>query len=102
MTTLLGAAEEADLAPAVAPAVMEAAKTKAEFAGESLKAIKAAAKESGDASAVKPAVDLLMAAKKELDELEKQVCEASSVIDFPLHPQWAFVTRCRVCARRRW
>ena len=79
MTTLLGAAEEADLAPAVAPAVMEAAKTKASAAGEELKAIKAAAKESGDASAVKPAVDALMAAKKELDELEKEVREAQSL-----------------------
>jgi hypothetical protein len=50
-----------------------AAKEHAAAAGESLKATKAAAKESGDASAVKPAVDALMAAKKELDELEKVV-----------------------------
>jgi hypothetical protein len=85
VTTLLGAAEEADLAPAVAPAVMEAAKTKAAAAGESLKEIKAAAKQSGDASAVKPAVDALMAAKKELDELEKQVREASGVIHCGSH-----------------
>ena len=73
VTTLLGAADEALEEPAPPTAADVAAKrAEAEAAGESVKAIKEAAKaEGGDKSAVKPAVDAMLKLKAELAEMEK-------------------------------
>lgn len=72
VTTLLNDAEKAGTAPAVDAATLEEMRAKVAAAGEAVKTVKAAAKESGDSSGVKPAVDTLMSLKKQLDELEKK------------------------------
>lgn len=67
VTTMLGAAEEAGSAASVDPQELEAARAAAAAAGEHVKSVKAQAKESGDQTAVNPAVNALKSAKKELE-----------------------------------
>eukprot|EP00976_Prorocentrum_cordatum_P068121 1179010-Prorocentrum_minimum.AAC.3 len=70
VTTLLSKAEEEEGGPVVDAAALDAMRASVSALGSDVAIAKKAAKESGDDSALQPALAELLAAKKELQEME--------------------------------